>query len=258
MKREATGVRPSVLLLCACLLAGMGFAVWQTFSFEPSARGDESSADAQQRRRGRRDRARDRRLRSTDRSVHASTTHGGTGAYQHHDWDRESELSRAIALHLPDPSFWREGPRGELPRRDPQLFAMWRSFHQRVPAQGDAPDLPFEPTAHRAELVDATGDASEAPSSCDVRVLPVDSGRFSCVVRVMCDGRVLYPDSRQRAGYVSCEIENGRPVRAIDEGSTAADGDPRVDLDLNAGTVRVEEFDESGQSTYSATLRIQS
>jgi len=237
------------------MVAGCSFAIYQAFSFDPleqSAQVDDPGTDSRHAR-GSHDRG-DR----SQRHHGARGRHARNGTYTHHDWGRETELARAVALHLPGPSFWQDAQQNGPPRNDPQLHAMWRSYRNGMPAPGEDPELPFEPTAHRAELVDATGDVSSSPNSCDVRVLPVTSGRFNCVVRVMCDGRVLYPNSRQTAGYVPCEIEDGRPIRALDDGHTAHDGDPLVDLDLTRGTVRIEEYDESGQQTYSATLRIQS
>ncbi len=248
------GIRPSVLLVCALLVAGGGFAIHQAFVFDPLERTVEADADSTRASRV----GEARGDRSQGARATGATGHGGGGAYAHHDWGQETELSRTLALHLPSPNFWRDAAEHGPPRNDPQMFAMWLSYRNAPPGPGEEPPLPFEPTAHRAELIDATGDLASSPTNCDVRVLPVTSGPFNCVVRVMCDGRVLYPNAQQTAGYVPCEIENGQPVRALDEGGTARDGDPIVDLDLERGTVRVEEYDESGQQTYSATLRIQS
>ncbi|MCB9597950.1 MAG: hypothetical protein H6719_34860 [Sandaracinaceae bacterium] len=257
MTREPGGIRPSVLLLSALLVFGCGYGIYRAWTFDPlTQRAEIEDHDRDDRRRARADRhgrRRDGRVRSG--GVAGST--GGAG-WVHHDWGTETELSRALTLHLPGPTFWRDAVDRGVPPEDPQLLAMWRSFHGLAQEYGEAPPLPFEPTAHRAELVDATGDVASSPTSCDVRVLPVASGEFTCVVRVMCDGRVLYPNATQTAGYVRCEIEDGQPVRALDSGFSARDGDPLVDLDLARGTVRVEEYDEAGQPTYSATLRIQS
>ncbi|MBX3275821.1 MAG: hypothetical protein KF729_36525 [Sandaracinaceae bacterium] len=244
-----------MLLLSGLLLAACGLAVYFAWTFDPLERDavarDEPGRGARGGGSGRADRG------AHERGHGASLVdQGGTG-WTHHDWSQETELSRATALNLPGPTFWREAAAGGR-AGDPQLLAMWRSFHHLAPEHGETPPLPFEPTAHRAELVEATGDASRTPSSCDVRVLPVATSEFSCVVRVMCDGRVLYPNPSQTAGYVRCDVENGRPVRAVDSGFTANDGDPAVDLDLARGTVRVEEYDAEGRPTYSATLRIQS
>lgn len=191
--------------------------------------------------------------RSSKRTHHASRA---SGRYRHHDWAQETDLQRRLALGLPGPNFWRDAASGRGPDQDPQLLAMWRSFRRdALQAEGE-PELPFEPTAHRAELLLAEGDAPRNPTTCDVRVLPVRTHAFNCVVRVMCDGEVLYPNPDQTAGYVPCEIEDGRPVRAVDDGHSSRDGDPLVSLDLRAGTVTVEDRDESGVARYRATLRI--
>ena len=176
-----------------------------------------------------------------------------------HDWGHESEGARDLALGLPTSTFWRDRATYGEPGQDPQLAAMWRSFQHARPAEAESPELPFEPTARRADLVDSDGDVAANPSSCDVRVLPVSAYQFNCVVRVMCDGQVLYPNANQTAGYVPCEVdEDGRVVRAVDDGSTGSDGDPLVNLDMAAGTVTVEDFEADGSRRYRATLRIRS
>ena len=88
-----------------------------------------------------------------------------------------------------------------------------------------------------------------------MRVLPVQTYAFNCLVRVMCEGRVLYPNPEQTAGYAPCEVEDGRPLRAVDDGHTAADGDPLVRVDVQAGTVTVEDRGD-GVDAYRATLRM--
>lgn len=250
---ERTGVRPSFWVGALVVLAGIAAAVAFVLENDPlaTARAERAAADREgDERDGRRDGGRGgRRL-----SLSSGGPSGGAG-YEHHDWSAESELSRRIALGLPQASFWREPPAREL-EQDPQLAAMYRSFQSRRDAESDAPPLPFEPLAHRADLIEAEGELSMSPTSCDVRVLPVDSSGFNCLVRVMCDGAVLYPHPGQDAGYVPCDLENGRPVRALDGMYSDRDGDPSVDLDLARGTVTVEEFGPDGQRRYRATLRI--
>lgn len=250
---EPRGIRPSVLAIAGLMVAACAFAIYQASSFDPLA--PEEGASEERRDRTRRDRARersDRRLQRADRS-----SAGRGGGYVRHDWGRESDLNRRMSLHLPGPSFWRDAASGGVPGNDPQLGAMWRSFHSMSGPDGEAPELPFEPMAHRAELLESEGDVNASPTSCDVRVLPVQSGSFNCVVRVMCDGRVLYPNPSQTAGYVGCEVDDeGRPIRAVDSGNSRSDGDPLVSLDLENGTVTVEDFDSSGERRYRATLRI--
>ena len=47
-------------------------------------------------------------------------------------------------------------------------------------------------------------------------------------------------------------------VRAVDDGQSDHDGDPLVDMDLQNGTITVEDFAPDGQRRYRATLRIHS
>jgi hypothetical protein len=259
---ERGRIRPTLWIAAMVFFLGAGFVVHQASQHDAvassraaaAARGPRAHSDLRSDLHGggRASRARRAHL---DRG---SSVASGGGGYTHHDWHgTESEVSRRMALGLPQDGFWRQPPMEDL-ERDPQLAAMWRSFHHRRDAESEAPPLPFEPLAHRAELVDAEGDVSASPQSCDVRVLPVSSGRFNCVVRVTCDGAVLYPNPSQNAGYVPCDIENGRPVRAVDDGRTDADGDPLVDLDLEGGTITVEDYGADGQRRYRATLRINS
>src|SRR5690606_2674085 len=123
---------------------------------------------------------------------------------------------------------------------DPQMAAMRRSF--RLDTDASTGSLPFEPFQRRARIVDSEGALPVSRNaSCEVRVLPVQTYAFNCLVRVMCEGRVLYPNPEQTAGYAPCEVEDGRPLRAVDDGHTAADGDPLVRVDVQAGTVTVED-----------------
>lgn len=245
------GVRPGIWVMAALFVSGVAFVLFQVSRFDAV---ESSRAAAAERAREPSGARADRRSSRSAASAGGGGASAGGGGYQRHDWGRESELSRRIALGLPQPGFWRAPPASS--EEDPQLAAMWRSFHWQREADAEAPPLPFEPTAHRAELVHAEGDVAASPTSCDVRVLPVEASGFNCVVRVMCDGAVLYPNPSQNAGYVPCELEDGRPVRAVDDGQTDRDGDPLVDLDLVGGTVTVEDYAPDGSRRYRATLRI--
>lgn len=239
-----------MLAIAAVVLAGCGLAVaWAANRPTLEERRREASATA-------RSRAEPHRGRSGDRvrPVHASS--GASGEYTHHDWSQESDLGRSMALDLPGPSFWTDADARGGPDRDPQLDAMWRSFRFAPQDERGERELPFEPTAQRATLLEAEGELAGGATSCAVRVLPVAANAFNCVLRVMCDGEILYPDPRQRAGYVPCEIENGRPVRAVDDGHSSRDGDPLVSFDVHSGTVTVEDFLPSGERRYRATLRL--
>jgi hypothetical protein len=72
-----------------------------------------------------------------------------------------------------------------------------------------------------------------------VRVLPVQSYSFNCLVRVMCDDVVIYPDDALRAGYAPCEVQGSEAISAVDDSST--DGDREIELDVRARSVVIEE-----------------
>jgi hypothetical protein len=133
------------------------------------------------------------------------------------------------------------GPLAPLEDRfDPQYWAMRRAYGAITDA-GAGP--PFAPFARPARLVAREGAVrSEVGASCEVRVLPNASERFNCLVRVRCGEELFYPNESQTAGYVPCEMEEGRPVRVRDVGHTAVDGDPRLRLDLGSGEVTVEDL----------------
>lgn len=174
------------------------------------------------------------------------------GTWRHHAWGEATsrqEPSPALSDGLIPP-----GPVNDAVY-DPQMDAMRRAFG----LLGDAAvaELPFEPRTRSARIVDAEGALPVSRDArCELRVLPVELQAYNCLVRVVCDGRVLYPNPEQTAGYVSCELEDGRPVRARDEGHSRADGDPLVDVDLKAGTITVGDHGE-GVERYRASLRIE-
>ena len=123
-------------------------------------------------------------------------------------------------------------------RSDPQLEASQRSLGG--PDSGVTPH--FYATTRAARVASVSGEAPVGVGShCDVRVLPVMTSEFNCLVRVVCDGVVLYPDPSERAGYAPCQVRDGTPTRAVDDGHTREDGDPTVDLDLQARRVVVTD-----------------
>lgn len=144
-------------------------------------------------------------------------------------------------------------PPGSEAELDPQQQAYRRSFSS-VPDAGAMP--PFVPSLHIGRLASITGDApAEEGARCEVRVLPVAANLFNCVVRVMCDGVVLYPDGAQAAGYAPCSVENGIVTQAEDESVTSADGDPAMRVDLAARHVRVMDDGPLGRE-FSATIEL--
>jgi len=177
-------------------------------------------------------------------------------SWRHHDWTGRADGGVDRAALAPG---LRDGPRPADPHGrdrvyDPQRSAMDRSFEVRRDA-GAA--LPFAPAQRRARIVSHEGALAAAPdAACEVRVLPVRTARFNCLVRVLCGGEVLYPNPRQTAGYAPCELEGGEPVRVEDRGHTALDGDPRVSVDLREGTVTVEDRGDR-VSPFRATLQLE-
>lgn len=174
------------------------------------------------------------------------------GEWRHYDWGAAAGAERS-----PGSAPLRDGriPPGPADDEvwDPQMDAMRGSYR----FDGDAGvALPFDPTQRGARVVASEGALPVSPDArCQLRVLPVQAGGFNCLVRVICDGQVLYPNPTQTAGYAPCEVENGQPISAVDDGHTAADGDPLVRVDLRAGTVTVEDRGD-GVDAYRATLRI--
>lgn len=132
-------------------------------------------------------------------------------------------------------------------REDQQIRAMNHS-HGAVGDAGIAPA--FYPITQRGRLSSATGDLPVAAgASCEVRVLPVRTrGAFNCLIKVECDGVVIYPEPELHAGYVSCDVLQGVPARAIDDGVTDEDGDPTVDYDLRGAKVVVSDSRTDGRS----------
>lgn len=140
---------------------------------------------------------------------------------------------------------------------DPQRWRMLRSF--AIPRGDAGVALPFEMVELAAEIAASSGESGVADdAACALRVLPVHvrDASFNCLVRVMCAGHVIYPNPAQTAGYVDCVVTGGRVVRAEDRGNTAADGDPLLLLDLENGTVTVEDGGD-GVERFSLSLRVQ-
>lgn len=123
-------------------------------------------------------------------------------------------------------------------RRDPQLVASQRSFG------GEDTGLPppFHETWARGHLVSVSGAPEmQRGDECWVRVLPVMSGSFNCLVRITCDDVVVYPDSVERAGYAPCDVDQGRVLSGRDDSPSGRDGDPTLELDLRRGRVEITD-----------------
>ena len=165
--------------------------------------------------------------------------------------DRGTGAWSGDGLGAPPPIF---DPARPQDQDDPQLRAMRRTVGL-VADGGVAP--PFYPTHRTARLASVSGNVDvSVGASCEVRVLPVRTHSFNCLVRVMCDDVVLYPDEQQNAGYVPCNVEDGNPTRAVDDGFTHADGDPTVELDMIARRISVTD-DQPGGRHFAAELVIE-
>ncbi len=166
--------------------------------------------------------------------------------HRHHGWADPAEHG----------GHWGAGPADGGPgaATDPQVAAYersWQRFGDAGPG-GHAPD--FSPVTHIGVLHSVEGDAPvQEGARCEVRLLPVLSSLFNCVVRVACDDVVLYPDQEQQAGYAPCDVSDGIALRATDDGVTTEDGDPTVDVDVPGRRVRVHD-DGPGVARFSADI----
>lgn len=116
------------------------------------------------------------------------------------------------------------------------------------PADGEPIDrrargAPFrEPLVYHGRVV-----ASDAPDAgiavgapCVVALRPAYEAReWNCRARVECAGEVLYGTGA--SGFARCASDAGAPLSASDPSDSTRDGDPELDLDLRAGSVRVRD-----------------
>lgn len=134
---------------------------------------------------------------------------------------------------------------------DPQLA---RSMETTGGADGGVGFQRFDGSGH------VTSVSGEAPISvganCDVRVLPVVAGGFNCLVRVVCDGKLLYPNPDQSAGYVACEVEGTVAQHAVDAMPTQTDSDPLVTFDGAGQRVVVADYG-AGVHSFSAQIALE-
>lgn len=102
--------------------------------------------------------------------------------------------------------------------------------------------------------VSATRGASVANvgDQCSVTISPVASARFNCRIQVECGGNMVY--GLPHEGYTRCAVEGERPVRARDYSTSSFDGDPELELDVDARKLIVSDFASSGESSLSVTL----
>lgn len=77
---------------------------------------------------------------------------------------------------------------------------------------------------------------------CAFHVRPVWEYPESCRIALRCGSTWLY--GAREAGYLTCEIRNGRAVSALDENPTTDGGDPRITW--RGARVTVSDFSERG------------
>lgn len=115
----------------------------------------------------------------------------------------------------------------------------------------------FSGVTHRGRVAQVQGDAPvRAGASCDVRVLPVSAGGFNCLVRVICDGTLLYPNPDQSAGFVTCQVDASGPTTAEDRGYSSQDGDPLLTFDAPSQRIVVGDGGEGRVRDYLATITL--
>jgi hypothetical protein len=102
-----------------------------------------------------------------------------------------------------------------------------------------APAGPERLLASRTGAVTSASGSAPIPAGapCAVTVRSVQ-GEFNCRVLVRCGEVDIYGGGN--AGYNTCSVA-GADITAHDGNVTAADGDPRLDLDTRAGSVVVTE-----------------
>lgn len=101
---------------------------------------------------------------------------------------------------------------------------------------------PLQEALERAAIVERVeGQLGVSPgATCSLRIEPPsepnDPGSFNCRARVRCGGRYVY--GHGTSGWNLCEVDaDGAPVRLSDGSDT--DGDPMLDVDLEAGTLSI-------------------
>lgn len=136
---------------------------------------------------------------------------------------------------------------------DPQLERSRASY-----GGNDAGMPPFATWERVGRVASVTGTSPVAVGeTCSVRVLPVETQVFNCMVRVMCGDTLLYPDPNQGAGYVACSIgERGTPSYASDDATTDNDTDPMVEINLALAHVLVGDRANDGRE-YHATITLE-
>ena len=95
------------------------------------------------------------------------------------------------------------------------------------------------PSGHDAEVVEARHPKLTGGEHCEVHIRDAYKFGLNCRINVMCGGVQLYGGKRL-GGYALCELDaDDHAARSLEENISREDGDPAIDLDVAAGTVRV-------------------
>lgn len=98
--------------------------------------------------------------------------------------------------------------------------------------------------AFDARVTSTRGNAGVQRSArCSVQARPVWEYPENCRLFVQCDGRVLYGD--REAGYLTCEVRDGRAVGARDDNNTDHGGDPQ--LHWSGAAIEVRDYTSAGE-----------
>ena len=173
--------------------------------------------------------------------IFGAATHEYTLRY--HD-ERDGQSARvAVSTHTHTATVWREGDaalRVTIFVRETSDPREGEALGGRGPTRGPS----FAGAIEQAVRVTAVrGHAPVAAGArCTFAVRPVWEYPENCRMVVRCGETWLY--GARESGYLTCEVQGGRPVAALDENTTDHGGDPRVTW--RGRRVQVSDFTESG------------
>ena len=100
-------------------------------------------------------------------------------------------------------------------------------------------------------MVRGTGRSPRAGDSvCELSVDPTIGSGFSCRIVLRCHGEIIY--GLDTTGYNDCALAEGVAIRASDTGPTSENSDPRLEMNLIAGTLTVS--DDGPRGDWSASF----
>ena len=105
----------------------------------------------------------------------------------------------------------------------------------------------------QARVQQVTGQAAVQPGArCSMELMPaLTRSGYSCRLFVRCGDKVLY--GGERTGFADC-MGSPENLQAEDEGFSMEDGDPKLHLDLAAGTLSVTDND---LTSWSVSLQLE-